>query len=125
MQKKANSEPKNQLRDTIRDCKRRLQAQGYGKATAMFIISRVGNSDGARRFIDGIGDDPEVGSMVYTNTEDICRKRELFDTINDARYTKWVSCRGICLSCGNCCCGLGCRCHLDTIVSRGHLSNGT
>ena len=57
----------------------------------MFLISRVGNSDQARRFIEGIGRDPEVGSMVYTNTADISRKRELFDMIGDKAYTKWVS----------------------------------
>ncbi len=90
-----NNEEPGKLRDTIRVCKRSMELRGYKKAAAIFLISRVGTSKDARKFLDELRNDREVGHMVYSSKEDLNEKWEEFKAgENNSAYTAWVS---ICL----------------------------
>lgn len=80
------------MRDTIRDCKIRLDLRGYRKSAVVFLISRVGTSPEAKRFLDELRADKEVGHQVYSSMDDLNEKREIFERGGDnTAYTSLVS----------------------------------
>ena len=80
------------MRGTIRDCKIRLDLLGYKKPAVVFLISRVGTSLEAKRFLDELRADREVGNLVYSSMDDLNEKREIFKRSGDnTAYTSLVS----------------------------------
>jgi GH25 family lysozyme M1 (1,4-beta-N-acetylmuramidase) len=68
-----------------------MKLRGYKKAAVVFLISRVGTSEEARKFLDELGKDKEVGHMVYSSKDDLSEKLEVFKAYHDnAAYTGWV-----------------------------------
>lgn len=69
-----------------------MELRGYKKAAVVFLISRVGTSDDARKFLEKLRNDKEVGHMVYATKDDLNEKWEAFKASEDnAAYTGWVS----------------------------------
>jgi hypothetical protein len=88
----ANDEPPHTLRDSIRNCNDVMKELRYDDASIIFIISRVGTSEGARQFVKGLGDDPIIGRMVYVCPNDLGSKRAAFERIGDNnKYSLEVS----------------------------------
>jgi hypothetical protein len=69
-----------------------MEGLRYDDASIIFIISRVGTSEEARRFVNGLGDDSIIGRMVYVCPSDLGSKRAAFERSggND-EYTLEVS----------------------------------
>jgi hypothetical protein len=64
----------------------------YDDASIIFLISRVGTSEGARQFVEGLGHDSIIGRMVYVCPSDLGSKRAAFDRSgNNDEYTLEVS----------------------------------
>jgi len=64
----------------------------YGDAAVAFLISRVGNSQDARVFLDELRRDKKIGGMVYCSPEDMEEKQAIFQKCkDDAGYSAWVS----------------------------------
>jgi hypothetical protein len=69
-----------------------MELRGYKKSAAVFLISRVGTSEEARKFLDELRNDKEVGDIVYSSKEDLNEKWEVFRAGEDnAAYSAWVS----------------------------------
>jgi hypothetical protein len=69
-----------------------MKLRGYEKAAVVFLISRVGTSEDARKFLEKLRNDKEVGHMVYSSKDDLNEKWEAFKSGGDnAAYTSWVS----------------------------------
>jgi hypothetical protein len=70
-----------------------MEDLGYDDASIIFIISRVGTSEGARQFVKGLGDDSIIGRMVYVCPSDLgSSKRAAFERSRDNdEYTLEVS----------------------------------
>jgi hypothetical protein len=69
-----------------------MERLGYKNAATVFLISRVGSSEEAKKFLDALRDDKEIGHMVYSSKEDLNEKWEAFRAGGDnAAYTAWVS----------------------------------
>jgi len=71
------AEPRESLRNTILNCKMSSALRAYGDAAVAFIISRVGNSQDARVFLDELRRDKKIGGMVYCSPEDMACIRQL------------------------------------------------
>jgi len=56
---------------------------GYDNASVIFLVSRVGTSEKAKRFIQGLGNDPSIGSTVYVSPGDLAAKRAAFERSGD------------------------------------------
>lgn len=64
----------------------------YDDASVAFLISRVGTDERARQFVQGLGDDPSIGSIVYVSPSDLAAKRAVFVKSGDNNaYTVLVS----------------------------------
>lgn len=64
---------------------------GYGDAAVIFLVSRVGTSEEARRFVQGLGEDAAVGSTVYVSPSDLAAKRAVYEKSGpDNAYTVLV-----------------------------------
>lgn len=92
----AKSQPTNENRDSLRNtinrCKSRMEELLYQAASVVFLISRVGTSEQARKFLDELRNDPFVGSTVYASPDDLALKREAFRRSgDDTGYTALVS----------------------------------
>jgi hypothetical protein len=59
----------------------------YDDASIIFIISRVGTSEEAQRFVKGLGDDSSIGRMVYVCPSDLGSKRAAFKSGENDEYT--------------------------------------
>jgi len=82
------TEARETLRNTIRDCKNGIDSWGYKRGAVVFLISRVGTSETAKKFIDELRHDKEAGHMVYSSSQDLNEKREAFIASgNDKAYT--------------------------------------
>jgi hypothetical protein len=58
----------------------------------VFLISRVGTSREAKKFLDDLGNDKVAGHMIYSSPFDLDEKREMFQAEgSDAAYTALVS----------------------------------
>jgi hypothetical protein len=69
-----------------------MKLRGYKKAAVVFLISRVGTSEDARKFLEKLRKDKEVGHMVYCSKADLNEKWEAFKAGGDnLAYTAWVS----------------------------------
>jgi hypothetical protein len=69
-----------------------MKLRGYEKAAVVFLISRVGTSDNAKKFLRRLRNDKEVGHMVYSSKDDLNGKWEAFKACEDnAAYTAWIS----------------------------------
>lgn len=79
------------MRDKIRDCNNEMNRRHYDKASVIYLISRVGSSTEARQFIQGLGEDPQIGSTVYVSTLDLASKRAIYEGRGDDEYTSLVS----------------------------------
>jgi hypothetical protein len=80
------------LRDSIRDCNAEMKNLGYDSASIIFIISRVGTNEEARKFVKGLGDDSAIGRMVYVCPSDLGSKRAVFERSKENdEYTLEVS----------------------------------
>jgi hypothetical protein len=55
----------------------------YDNASVVFLISRVGTSESARLFIQGLGEDPIIGSTVYVSHSDLAAKKAAFERSGD------------------------------------------
>jgi hypothetical protein len=65
---------------------------GYDDAAVVFLISRVGTSEVARVFVEGLGNDEYIGDTVYVSPADLQLKRAAFQNSgNDTAYTEMVS----------------------------------
>lgn len=90
-------EPKSELASTISKCKRVMEKQNIGDASAVFIISQVGNAPDATDFLRSIQDDKETGSMVHCSMDKLDQIMAQFQRANsnsgysDSGYTAWVS----------------------------------
>ena len=84
-------EPPESLRNAILRCKRSLACQAYGSAAAVLLISRVGNSEEAKVFLQELEKDRDIGDMIFCSTEDLEKRLAASQQINDKRYTAWVS----------------------------------
>ena len=63
----------------------------YDDAAVIFLISRVGTSEEARQFVQGLGDDPTIGSTVYVAPGDLAAKRAVYEKSGDNNaYTALV-----------------------------------
>ncbi|OCL09002.1 hypothetical protein AOQ84DRAFT_272414, partial [Glonium stellatum] len=81
-------EPRDKLREIIRDCKIRMDLRGYKKSAVIFLISRVGTSLEAATFLDELRADKEVGNMVYSSADDLNEKWDIFERNGDnSAYT--------------------------------------
>lgn len=69
-----------------------MERLGYDDASVIFLISRVGTSKKAQQFVQGLGNDPSIGSTVYVSPSDLAAKRAVLKNSgdNDA-YTVLVS----------------------------------
>jgi hypothetical protein len=64
----------------------------YDDASVIFLISRVGTSEEARQFVQGLGKDPSIGSTVYVSPGDLAAKRAVYQKSGDNNaYTVLVS----------------------------------
>ena len=69
-----------------------MERLGYDNASVVFLISRVGTSEEARQFVQGLGNDPSIGSTVYVSPSDLAAKRAAFERSGDNNaYTLLVS----------------------------------
>ena len=69
-----------------------MELHGYKKAAVVFLISRVGTSEEAKKFLHELGNDKEVGHMVYSSKEDLNEKWEVFKACEgNVAYSAWVS----------------------------------
>ena len=85
-------EPRESLRGTIWNCKLRLDLLHYKKPAVVVLISRVGTSPEAKRFLDELRADEEVGHLVYSSMDDLNEKREFFERGGDnTAYMSLVS----------------------------------
>ncbi len=60
-----------------------MKQLGYGDAAVIFLISRVGTSEGARQFVQGLGEDATIGSTVYVSPSDLAAKRAVYEKSGD------------------------------------------
>ena len=67
----------------ILGCKTTLDHYRFPPASAVFLISRVGNSETAEQFLQDLSDDPEIGQMVYSSKKDLLMKKDVFRSIDD------------------------------------------
>jgi hypothetical protein len=86
-----------------------MDSYGYKRGAVIFLISRVGTSEPAKKFLDELRRDKVVGHMVYSSSQDLNEKREAFITGgNDSAYTALVSTVPSAFSClvsaANCTC---------------------
>lgn len=65
-----DQEDEDCLRDSIVDCKTRLEEQGK-QAGMIFIIFQVGRSKEAQIFLNNLGDDEEVNDLVYRSSQKV------------------------------------------------------
>src|SRR5579871_5843921 len=88
----ANNEDTQCLRDNIGHCNTQMKRLGYDDASVIFLISRVGTSEEAKQFVQGLGEDPIIGNTVYVSPSDLAAKRAVYEKSgdNDA-YTILVS----------------------------------
>jgi hypothetical protein len=64
----------------------------YDDASIIFIISRVGTGEGARQFVNRLGNDSIIGRMVYVCPSDLGSKTAPFERSGDNdEYTLEVS----------------------------------
>ena len=69
-----------------------MKRLGYDNASVVFLVSRVGTSEKARQFVEGLGNDPSIGSTVYVSPMDLAAKRAAFKKSGDNNaYTLLVS----------------------------------
>ena len=69
-----------------------MRKLGYTDASLVFLISRVGTSEVARVFVEGLGNDTYIGQAVYVSPADLQLKRAAFQNSgNDIGYTELVS----------------------------------
>jgi len=69
-----------------------MEKLGYESASVVFLISRVGTSQQAQKFVEELGNDPDVGTIVYVSKSDLTLKRSVFKGIeDDNEYTRMVS----------------------------------
>jgi hypothetical protein len=69
-----------------------MRKLGYRDAAVVFLISRVGTSEDARVFVEGLGKDEYIGKTVYVSPADLQLKRAAFQNSgNDVAYTEMVS----------------------------------
>lgn len=68
----------------------------------VFLISRVGTSEDAKKFLEELRNDQVAGHMMYTSPLDLNEKREVFRECGiDAAYTALVSILIISVSVGD------------------------
>ena len=88
------------LPQSIFECETRLRAlrgsnnREYGPASVLYLISRVGTDETARRYVEALANDKDIGSAVYVTPADLglAAKRTVFlNSENDAAYTRLVS----------------------------------
>ncbi|KAN0098672.1 hypothetical protein V8E51_014335 [Hyaloscypha variabilis] len=85
----ANNEIPTQLRDNIYYCDKKMKELDYGDAAVVYLISRVGSSKDARVFVEGLGKDELVGSIVYVSPHDLQFKWAAFRrTAHNIAYTE-------------------------------------
>jgi hypothetical protein len=69
-----------------------MQRWGYDDASVIYLISRVGTSKGAQQFVQGLGNDPSIGSTVFVCPSDLAAKRAVLKKSGDNNaYTVLVS----------------------------------
>ncbi|KAH1447372.1 hypothetical protein KXX16_000009 [Aspergillus fumigatus] len=84
-------ERRETLRDTIQSCKQSVALQSYGKAAAVFVVSRIGNSTKADQFIAELQSDKSIANMTYCSREALDEQQEVFKQCGDNnRYTGWL-----------------------------------
>lgn len=67
---------------------------GYDPATVVFLITRVGTSQDAIKFVEELSADDQIGSMIYASGKDLATKRSAFLRTNgEAGYTALVCIR--------------------------------
>ncbi|KAK0656593.1 hypothetical protein B0T16DRAFT_452146 [Cercophora newfieldiana] len=62
----------------------------YGNAAVVFIVSRIGSDPQAEEFIRKLGADPQAGSMVFCCKDMLDEQMDVFQRVNDRRYTGWL-----------------------------------
>ncbi|EAW16408.1 uncharacterized protein NFIA_057580 [Aspergillus fischeri NRRL 181] len=83
-----SGERRETLRDTIQSCKQSMALQSYGKAAAVFVVSRIGNSTDADKFIGELQSDKTIADMTYCSREALDEQQEVFKQCGDNnRYT--------------------------------------
>ncbi|KAF2184563.1 hypothetical protein K469DRAFT_666366 [Zopfia rhizophila CBS 207.26] len=80
---KANNEPPKALSESIGECNDEMERLGYNNASVVFLISRVGTSETARQFVEGLGNDSRIGNTVYVSENDMALKRAAFENSGD------------------------------------------
>ncbi|KAH2369449.1 hypothetical protein KXW57_004350 [Aspergillus fumigatus] len=76
-------ERRETLRDTIQSCKQSVALQSYGKAAAVFVVSRIGNSTKADQFIAELQSDKSIANMTYCSREALDEQQEVFKQCGD------------------------------------------
>ncbi|KAK6538892.1 hypothetical protein TWF694_010449 [Orbilia ellipsospora] len=59
------------FRDTIRDCKSSKVVTGYGEATVVFVVSRVGSDAAAKDFLNGLKKSKDLKDWVYCSANQL------------------------------------------------------
>lgn len=90
----ANQEDKNcDLRSTIYYCNKKMkQLMPKDKAAVVLAISRVGTVEAARKFVEGLAKDKDIGGAIYVGKDDLKSKNAAFiPSKDDIAYTEEVS----------------------------------
>ena len=78
-------EPKIIFERTTRHCKESLERKGIGKAAVIFIVSQVGSSDTATKFLKNLEKKPDIQHMIY------CSDEKLDKILSDQGFPEKVS----------------------------------
>ncbi|KAJ5114385.1 hypothetical protein NUU61_000144 [Penicillium alfredii] len=82
-------EPYNTLRDTIMECRQKLDAAKYPQDSVKFVIGQVGTSKPATQFLASIRNSTEIADMVYCTSEQL-DERFKKERENDAKLDRWL-----------------------------------
>lgn len=80
------------LQETVLNCKKRLAELGFEPASAIFIISQVGDDSEAVKFLTSLKTSTDLEEMLYCCPEQLDAQRDVFRKAGkDRQYSSYVS----------------------------------
>ncbi|KAE8365290.1 hypothetical protein BDV27DRAFT_171724 [Aspergillus caelatus] len=79
------------LEETVLNCKKRLGELGFEPASAIFIISQVGDDPEAVKFLTGLKASTDLEEMLYCCPEQLDAQRDVFRKAGkDSQYSSYL-----------------------------------
>jgi hypothetical protein len=63
----------------------------WGQAVTVFLLSTVGNDDGAKDFVSSLKTHEKLQSMIYTSSDPFDKVKPLLAEVSDVAYKAYVS----------------------------------